>query len=118
MNESTELMVVNAQNAVQIFTGGGLDLALLALRLEHERAQRAIEEARRREEQARVDARQAQERKDAEAAMAKREADKKLRAKGRAEIIADLVTVNVTGSVEGIADAILAGRVRHVRVVF
>jgi hypothetical protein len=141
------------------------------VRVEHERAQRAIEDARCREEQAKLAAekrareaeeariaserkseesrvaaekrsaaelkaaqkkaehdakeavqreraRQAQDRKDAEAAQAKREADKKLRANVRAEIIADLVAVNVTGSVEGIADAILAGRVRHVRVVF
>ena len=83
------------------------------LKAAQDKAERDAKEAVERER-----ARQAQDRKDAEAAQAKREADKKLRAKVRAEIIADLVTINVTGSVEGIADAILAGRVRHVRVVF
>ena len=83
------------------------------LKAAQNKAERDAKEAVERER-----ARQAQDRKDAEAAQAKREADKKLRAKVRAEIIADLVTINVTGSVEGIADAILAGRVRHVRVVF
>jgi hypothetical protein len=125
------------------------------VRLENERAQRAIEEALRREEQAKIDAekrardaeearvaaekraaadlkaaqdkakrdakeavereraRQAHVRKEAEAAQAKREADKNLRAKVRAEIVEDVGGMDVIN----IADAIMDGRVRHVRVV-
>lgn len=56
-------------------------------------------------------ARQERERKDAQEAQEKREAV-------RAEIISDLFMVNVNGTVEGISDGILAGRVRHVKVVF
>ncbi len=59
-------------------------------------------------------ARHASEQREAEESRAKREADKRLRAKIRAEIVADLTEKS---AVE-IADAILSGSVRHVRVVF
>ena len=63
---------------------------------------------------ARERARQERERAEEEAARLKREANQRLRAKVRAEIVADLVGK----SAEGIADALIAGCVRHVRVVF
>lgn len=49
-----------------------------------------------------------------EEARAKREADQRLRRKIRSEIVADLIEK----SAEEIADAILSGHVRHVKVVF
>ena len=108
------------------------------VRLESERKQNEIEDARGREEQAklaaekrasdaeskakqdaaaevvrereRVDA----ERKATESARLKREADQRLRDKVRSEIMADLVEQ----SASEIADAIMDGKVRHVKVVF
>lgn len=59
-------------------------------------------------------ARQERERKEEEVARAKRETNQRLRAKIRSDIVADLIEK----SAEEIADALLAGHVRHVQVVF
>lgn len=88
-----------------------------------EAAECAAKQLKEAEQQARRDAdaaaqrerdRISREQKDAEDARVKREANAKLRAKIRAEIVEDLTEK----SANEIADALMAGRVRHVKVVF
>ena len=62
-------------------------------------------------------ARAEKERKDAEEAQAKRDADKKLRAKVQREIAEDLESLG-NDVAATVADMLLAGKIRHVRVVF
>lgn len=118
----TALVVVNAQNAVQVFTGGGLD-SLLA---EIEAKVRAIpldpstaKGLAAKKERARIELEQA----ESAEAQRKREANEKLRAKVRAEIVADVMqateeTHSDTSIPQQLADALMSGKIRNCKVVF
>jgi hypothetical protein len=140
--ETLDLVLVDAQNAVQIFTGGGMaaildgieakvraipldpstapgreEIRSVAYRVAKRDADAAVIREREKVER---------ERKAAEDARLKREADDANREKIRAEILEDLIAYTVEAAItpieEGlndwVVDAIMDGKVRHVRVVF
>jgi len=117
MSESTtmELELIKPESAIVVFTGGGLGAILDRI----EATVRAIPldcstAAGRDHERNKI----AAEQKAAEDARLKREADVKHKAKIHLEIAEDLCEFDGEDTAEQIADAIMEGKIRNIKVIF